>query len=335
MGDEEFKKAVWAEFESKIDAKNNAFKDEVKTVVGSLVNREIERIETKIDSNQKVNETNMANFEKKLDNGLANMESNLLKAIADKQAIPAPAPPPGSRPGSAGDGGASAPTFSVRDAQSRFEPRPGGTPASPPPPWVDDVTTPHFNRAPDATKLFCNIHDRVQVARNHFREKLLVLILESGLKEEDYSLIGDPLDSRFEIQFAGDNRIASVRAKQFHTSLQLGRGKWKTQEVEDSLGTNHKFYINPDKNPAQMRREVLAKRLKDIVSPLCINKDFFVKKSSGSLYCDRQVVVSVILTGEESARLQWCHPKRIQLKLEQEAIEEAFGQYVLTGGQSS
>ena len=66
MSDEEFKKSVWAEFESKIDAKNIAFKDEVKTVVGTLVNREIERIETKIDANQKVNETNMANLEKSL-----------------------------------------------------------------------------------------------------------------------------------------------------------------------------------------------------------------------------------------------------------------------------
>ena len=64
MGDEDFKKAVWAEFESKIDAKNNAFKDEVKNVVGTLVNREIERIETKTDANQKVNESNMANLEK-------------------------------------------------------------------------------------------------------------------------------------------------------------------------------------------------------------------------------------------------------------------------------
>ena len=34
-----------------------------------------------------------------------------------------------------------------------------------PPPWVNDVTTPHFNRAPDATQLFCNIHDKVQVAK--------------------------------------------------------------------------------------------------------------------------------------------------------------------------
>ena len=137
------------------------------------------------------------------------------------------------------------------------------------------------------------------------------------------------------MQFAGDTRIASVRAKQFHTSIQLGRGKWKTQEVEDSVGAIHKFYVYPDKNPAQMHREVLAKRLHGIIPPQCIDKEFFVKKSSGSLYCDRSVVVSVVLTGEESAHLQWCHPKRIELKLDQAVIEEAFGQYVLSGGQSS
>ena len=82
LGEEDFKKAVWAEFESKIDAKNNAFKDEVKTVVGTLVNREIERIETKIDANQKVNETNMANLEKSL-----TMVLLILRATFSKQLL--------------------------------------------------------------------------------------------------------------------------------------------------------------------------------------------------------------------------------------------------------
>ena len=84
-----------------------------------------------------------------------------------------------------------------------------------------------------------------------------------------------------------------------------------------------------------MRREVLAKRVQSIISPLCIDKELFVKKSSGSIHCDRRVLVSVILTGEESARLQWCHPKRIELKIDQAVVEEAFGHYVLSGGQSS
>ena len=66
QGDHKTDEAIWAEFEAKIDAKNNAFKDEVKVVVGTLVNREIERIESKIGANQKVNETNMVNLEKSL-----------------------------------------------------------------------------------------------------------------------------------------------------------------------------------------------------------------------------------------------------------------------------
>ena len=200
---------------------------------------------------------------------------------------------------------------------------------------MDDVTTPHFNRAPDATKLFCNIHDKVMVVKFKFSEKLLVLAFESGFKEEAFPLIGDPLDFRFEMQFVGDSRIASVRAKQVHTSLKLGRGKWKPQEVEDSVGAIHTFYVNLDKNPAQMRGEVWAERLQGIISPRCIDKEFFVKKSSGSTYCDRRVVVSDVLTGEESARLQWCLPKRIELQIDQAVVEEAFGRYVLSGGQSS
>ena len=115
--------------------------------------------------------------------------------------------------------------------------------------------------------------------------------------------------------------------------LQLGRGKWKPQEVDDSAGASYSFYVNPDKNPAQMRKEVLAKRLQTIIQPLCIDKELYVKKSSGAIYTDRRVLVSVVLTGEESARLNWCQPKRIECKIDQAVVEEAFGHYVFSGGQ--
>ena len=134
---------------------------------------------------------------------------------------------------------------------------------------------------------------------------------------------------------SGDNRIAADEAQQLLQCLQLGRGKWKPQEVEVDSGKTHNFYVNPIKNPSQIHKEVLAKRLQSIISPLCIDKEFFVKKSSGSIYSDRRVLVSVQVTGEESARLNWCHPKRIECKIEQAAVEEAFGHYVVSGGQSS
>lgn len=100
----------------------------------------------------------------------ATMESNLLKAIKDsKEAIPAP-PAPSGTPGTSGSG-----ALSNADATSRSDPRPGIATAHSQP-WVNDVTTPPFYRAPDATKFFRNIHDRVQVAKPNFREKLLVLV---------------------------------------------------------------------------------------------------------------------------------------------------------------
>ena len=147
--------------------------------------------------------------------------------------------------------------------------------------------------------------------------------------------MGDELDSRFELQFTGDLRSASCKAFQFYQSLQLGRGKWKLQEVQDNTGNKFQFYIAPDKNPAQMRKEVLTKRLLSILGPLAIDKQFFAKKSLGAIYCDRRVVVSVQITGEETARLLWCHAKRIELKVDQATVEEEFAHNTVAGGASS
>ena len=73
--DLEFKNQIWADFETKLDAKTEVvfknFKEEVKNVVGSLVSREIERIDTTIATNQKTNEANMASLKKKLTTSLS------------------------------------------------------------------------------------------------------------------------------------------------------------------------------------------------------------------------------------------------------------------------
>ena len=164
---------------------------------------------------------------------------------------------------------------------------------------------------------------------------MLVLVFEAGLKESYFTLLGDALDFRFEMVFTGDLHLAPVKAQQFHSSLNLGRGKYKPQLVECAEHKENKFYVNPDKNPAQVRKEVLAKRLQCIVSPMRVDKTFYVKKSSGSVYCDKRCVATIVLTGEESARIDWCHPKRIDLNIVQEDVESAFSHYVVAGGPSS
>ena len=170
------------------------------------------------------------------------------------------------------------------------------------------------------------------MAKTKFEQAILDLAKEANLSESDYKVLGDPLDNRFELQFVGDLRIASVCALQFYDSLHLGRGQFKEQVVRDDQNKEIKFYVNPDKNPCQMRREILSKHLKAILATKVGDKDLFLKKSTGSILENKRAICSVIITGPESARLEWCHPKRIELGIEQAPVEQEFSGFVIGGG---
>jgi len=113
----------------------------------------------------------------------------------------------------------------------------------------------------------------------------------------------------------------------------LGRGRWKEQKVADPNGTIHKFYVVPDKNTAQVRREVLAKKLKVAIGELeGWSKPLFIRKSSGTILVDRRALVSVTIIDENKASLVWSHAHRIHLGIDQAQIETLFQSIV--GGSS-
>ena len=180
-----------------------------------------------------------------------------------------------------------------------------------------------FNRALDPTLLFCNVEAQTKVARGKFHESILKLAIDAGLEEDQFDLLGDLLDNRFEIKWNGDRQTASSRCLQFFQSLQLGRGKWKSQRVPDVQGNEVQFFVGPDKNGAQVRREVLSKLLKEFVQEkLGGNKQVWLRKSSGTLFVDRRKLLTVHVTGETSARIEWYHLKRAELSLDQALVEE-------------
>ena len=265
-------------------------------------------------------------LEKKVDTGFAEIKvaiEGLQKSLASPPPLPAPPPCPSGgievRPGLRRSPQSFPEAASVVGQQS----------------VARDVTTPNFNRKLDPTKLFCNLHDRAKVSKTKFESAISVLANEANLKDSDFTIFGDPLDNRFEIQFAGDLRIASVCALQFYESLWLGRGQRKEQKVVDDQSRDIKFYISPDKNPCQIRREILSKNLQSILASKAADKDFYLKKVTGSVYEGKRVVCSVIITGPESARLDWCHPKRIELGIEQAPVEQEFSGFVVGGGPGS
>ena len=123
---------------------------------------------------------------------------------------------------------------------------------APPGNFTPDVTTSSFYRKPDPTKLFINTKDRVLVARDKVYAAVVTLAGEASIAEDHFDFEGDALDNRFEMLFKGSS--AAPRALQFFQSLQLGRGKWKKQEVLDDLDEIVQFFVQPDKNGAQTRR---------------------------------------------------------------------------------
>ena len=70
-----------------------------------------------------------------------------------------------------------------------------------------------------------------------------------------------------------------------------------------------------------LRKEVCAKLLKGHIAPTRPNKSLCVRKPTGSVFVDKKCFVSVLVTGEHSAKLVWKHPQRIALGIQEEDLE--------------
>jgi hypothetical protein len=197
------------------------------------------------------------------------------------------------------------------------------------------VNTPTFYRTPDPTKLFANVEHRAKLPAKNFHDAFAKLASDVGISDDQFQINSEPLDNYFEIVFTGARSGATARCLQLFQSIALGKGNYKPTNCYDDQGTLHKFYVNPDKNGCQVRREVLCKDLKDIITPYIRDQKIFVQKSTGSIMVQRRVLASIVVTGTISARLQWMPAQRIKYKIIDEvqvAIEDAFS--ALTGGES-
>ena len=193
----------------------------------------------------------------------------------------------------------------------------------------------NFNRTPDPSKIFVNIHGKINVPIDAFVIAFAALATEVNISPDQYKIIGDALDSRFEINFTSDSASAARNCASFLASLSVGRGQFKPQFVEIDAGTKHQFYCNPDKNMAQVRREILCRNLKELIEPFvtAMGKTAAMRKTTGSVMVDRKVVGTVFLVNEQAARIHWYTPLVLSLGLDIVAIDAAF--CAVAGGASS
>ena len=89
------------------------------------------------------------------------------------------------------------------------------------------------------------------------------------------------------------------------------------------METEVKYYVSPDKNGAQVRKEILAKHLQAFLKPL-VNKEVWVKKQTGTILVAKRKLVSLITVDEYDVRFDWMPLKAAELKLDTGAIEPQF-----------
>ena len=82
--------SIWKQMEPALDKRDIAFKESVKGVVGALVNHEVARVETKLDSNHTRNDEKFVSMEAKFDSRFDALEANLLQAISASTRAHAP-----------------------------------------------------------------------------------------------------------------------------------------------------------------------------------------------------------------------------------------------------
>ena len=195
-----------------------------------------------------------------------------------------------------------------------------------------EVTTSTFFRRVDPTVLFVNVHGQVEVPKKEMVTAFSKLAGEANIADDQFEFFGDELGSKFEVKFRGDFRTGAAAAGQFLLSLRLGPQKYKEQKCKDPSGTPCAFYVNPDKNGAQIRKEVQAKLLKGILEAEKPGLQFFLKRDAGVIFVDRKPIASVVVISETRSRVSWNHPHRLLKGVDDAVVTEKFQSAAANGG---
>ena len=179
-----------------------------------------------------------------------------------------------------------------------------------------------FYRNPDPSILLLNTKDRINVARSAIYESIAKLLGEAGIRDSDVYLSGDSLDYLFELKFLGNANVAKQNCSHFQSSLSLGRGKFKSQTCKDSNNQPVQFYCQPDKSPAQIRREILCKGIQKFLVSKFSSNEIWIRKATATILVDKRPLVSIKVPSETSACfVGWNEPRLIALKLEKAELD--------------
>ena len=306
--------SMWESVSPKLDA----FKEDVKGAVKNLVIDEMGKFEARIDAKLEQQASDVQGVKEAVDR---------IEQALSARIVPGPTehsiPPP------------TLPSYAQVAGANPFPP-PAPFPGQPPRSQKispDELNESKFGRRPDPTVIFANTLASVKVELSKWKTSVERLAEECDLAPSLFKVTGEPLGNRLEVRFLGDPGTAANRATQLLDSLKLGGGKYKEQSVLSPDKEQIQFFLNPDKPPCQVRKEILGKALLDLLKANKPTADFTLQRVDAKIWANKRPLCFVKIVSESEAKISWMDSKRVQLGIDLGAIEPEFAKVVADKGE--
>ena len=174
-----------------------------------------------------------------------------------------------------------------------------------------------FERAIDTTIVRARTGDKISKAG------LLAALQETAdemrLPAGQMVIDGAEIDKRFTIRFNGNANLAAARAAKF-LQLQKTGATWRDVGVADVDGKRQRVFLDGDKNPKQTRREILTKKLANVLHELYPQAELFANRRQGEVKIGWVALARLADLTQDSYRIEWNLPEAAKANIDKETV---------------
>ena len=167
-----------------------------------------------------------------------------------------------------------------------------------------DVTNPGaWNREPDPVTFWCGSSN--PMVENDVKLALADWFRAAGIQDSQISFNTAGPQRRHSFSLIGGTLVAEPRARKLYEALRIGKD-WRDFSVTVD-GTTSPLYVNGDKSPKMVRREVQIKRLAKVLQSKANLADVKIHRAGGYLSFNGDVLVQLMVgnTADQASTLRW------------------------------
>ncbi|CAK0855884.1 unnamed protein product, partial [Prorocentrum cordatum] len=147
---------------------------------------------------------------------------------------------------------------------------------------VVDPSSNEFDRQPDPAILV--IRCKSYSTKESVAVSVVKPIIEkNNIPHSEVQFEGDPAGKRFVLRIKGSPAYAARRVGQIIGSFKISAQEWRRFSAMDSQNTPSEVFVSVDKSQAQVKREIVAKQLKRVLSELYPQHHFHIDKAKGEV----------------------------------------------------